>query len=159
VFELADLGNVTVVRRSRIEEVTPVLKMNENAHEGYYRPRKARLTLSAEPTSVAQGRQFVRDVLGEWEMDLFREAVVLVASELITNTLLHTDSPPIVTLRLTRSGLRLEIEDESGMQPRKRTYAADATTGRGMLLVESMAARWGTETRPGGKTVWCEFDC
>jgi hypothetical protein len=136
-----------------------VLKMDENAHEGRYRPRKARVVLSAEPTSVAQGRQFVRDVLSEWGLVPFREAVVLVASELITNTLLHTDSPPVVTLRMTRSGLRLEIDDESGMHPRKRSYAADATTGRGMLLVESTASRWGTETRPDGKTVWCEFDC
>lgn len=120
---------------------------------------RARLVLSAEPSSVAEGRQFVREVLNEWGMVSFREAVVLVASELITNALLHTDSPPTIELLLTRSGLRLQIEDESGMQPRRRSYAVDATTGRGMLLVESMTARWGTEPVPGGKVVWCEFDC
>jgi anti-sigma regulatory factor (Ser/Thr protein kinase) len=136
-----------------------MLQTNENAYEGHRSSHLARLSLSTEPASVAEGRQFVRDVLSEWGMVSMREAVVLVASELITNTLLHTDSPPTVQLSATRSGIRLEIEDESGTHPRQRTYAVDATTGRGMMLVDSMASRWGTEARSTGKVVWCEFDC
>jgi anti-sigma regulatory factor (Ser/Thr protein kinase) len=136
-----------------------MLQMNDNAHEGYKSPHRARLSLTVEPASVAEGRQFVREVLDGWNLVALREAVVLVASELITNTLLHTDSPPTVQLMKVPGGLRLEIEDESGTHPRKRSYAADATTGRGMLLVESMSSRWGTEPVPGGKVVWCEFEC
>ena len=136
-----------------------MLQMNDNAHEGYRSTHRARLSLSAEPVSVSDGRRFVREVLRSWQLDGLREAVELVASELITNTLLHTDSPPTVNLAMLSNGVRLEVEDESGTHPRRRSYGFDATTGRGMMLVESMASRWGTETLPDGKIVWCEFDC
>lgn len=136
-----------------------MLQMNDNAQGEYGTSNRARLSLAAAPSSVAEGRHFVREVLDGWNLVALREAVVLVASELITNTLLHTDSPPTVQLMIVQGGLRLEIEDESGAHPRKRSYASDATTGRGMLLVESMTSRWGTEPVPGGKVVWCEFDC
>jgi hypothetical protein len=136
-----------------------MLQVNDNAHESFSSSHRARLSLAAEPASVAQGRQFIREVLDRWNMPALGEAVVLVASELITNTLLHTDSPPVLHLTTVPGGLRLEIEDASGTHPRRRSYAADATTGRGMMLVESMTSRWGTQARPEGKVVWCEFDC
>jgi hypothetical protein len=35
-------------------------------------------------------------------------------------------------------------------------FAQQATTGRGLQLVERLADRWGSEPRTGGKVVWFE---
>jgi hypothetical protein len=34
----------------------------------------------------------------------------------------------------------------------------DATAGHGLKIVNMLAARWGVEARPAGKTVWFELD-
>ena len=39
--------------------------------------------------------------------------------------------------------------------PRRGTTAPDATTGRGIALVEALSAAWGVQSSPTGKTVWC----
>jgi len=44
------------------------------------------------------------------------------------------------------------------MRPRPRP-PSDSETGRGLLLVAGLAARWGVAERQGpGKTVWAEID-
>jgi hypothetical protein len=43
--------------------------------------------------------------------------------------------------------------------PRHRHPSPDAESGRGLLLVEALANRWGTELGPvPRKTVWAELD-
>lgn len=137
-----------------------MLQVNDKVQLGnHLNTQQASLALPAEPASVAVGRMFIRTTLMGWGLEALCEEVVLVGSELITNALLHTDSPPRVSLSLIAgSHLRLEIEDESTIRPRRRPYTSDATTGRGMVLVESMVSRWGVHPRRDGKTVWCEFD-
>jgi hypothetical protein len=43
------------------------------------------------------------------------------------------------------------------VRPQQRHYAADATTGRGLMLVEALAEDWGVQASPTGKTVWCRI--
>ena len=38
-----------------------------------------------------------------------------------------------------------------------RRYSAEAATGRGLVLVESLADAWGSDIGPSGKTVWFEL--
>lgn len=40
--------------------------------------------------------------------------------------------------------------------PAPRDAPADAEGGRGLALVDALAAAWGTLPRPEGKTVWFE---
>ncbi|MER5668620.1 ATP-binding protein, partial [Streptomyces mirabilis] len=86
--------------------------------------------------------------------------VELVADELITNALMHTEGAAIVTLRvLSGPGrrLRAEVEDSSSALPRRREAGESGVSGRGLLLVDRLADVWGVEARGGGKCVWCEF--
>jgi hypothetical protein len=39
-----------------------------------------------------------------------------------------------------------------------RSVPLDATTGRGLLIVDSLASRWGVIEHDGGKSVWFEVE-
>ena len=56
--------------------------------------------------------------------------------------------------------LRIEVTDTRGDDlPHRRPPTPDAESGRGLLLVEALADRWGVELGPvPRKTVWAEFD-
>ncbi len=88
------------------------------------------------------------------------DEIELVADELMTNALMHTDGGAIVTLRVlpgpTRR-LRVEVEDRSSALPRRREAGEAGVSGRGLLLVDQLSDAWGVESRGGGKCVWCEF--
>ncbi|MFI8088813.1 ATP-binding protein [Streptomyces sp. NPDC086080] len=62
---------------------------------------------------------------------------------------------------LDRDGtLRIEVTDTRGDDlPSRRVPAPDAESGRGLLLVEALADRWGVRLGPvPRKTVWAELD-
>jgi len=53
--------------------------------------------------------------------------------------------------------VRLSVQDRSSVWPRRRSPGEAATSGRGLLMIDALAARWGVEPRGDGKAVWCEF--
>ncbi|MFG3493155.1 ATP-binding protein [Streptomyces sp. NPDC047972] len=62
---------------------------------------------------------------------------------------------------LSRPGvLRVEVTDTRGEKPpRARPVGVEGESGRGLLLVEALADRWGVERGPvPRKTVWAELD-
>ncbi|WGD38807.1 ATP-binding protein [Streptomyces cathayae] len=64
-----------------------------------------------------------------------------------------------LALTLTPATLRIEVTDARGERLPAPTLDADADgeSGRGLLLVTSLADAWGCEPHhPGGKTVWAE---
>ncbi|MDQ0788983.1 hypothetical protein QFZ64_004480 [Streptomyces sp. B3I8] len=58
----------------------------------------------------------------------------------------------------TAGALRIEVTDARGERlPEPQAPAPDAESGRGLLLVEAPADRWGvTEERFPRRTVWAE---
>ncbi|MCU1429483.1 MAG: putative anti-sigma regulatory factor, serine/threonine protein kinase, partial [Actinomycetia bacterium] len=63
-----------------------------------------------------------------------------------------------VELERSRGFFRCTVRDDSPAAPRRRRYSTDAVTGRGIALVETLAARWGSERDGTGKFVWFEMD-
>lgn len=116
------------------------------------------LTLPPQTSSVVQARRAVRLALAEWDAERLEWTVSQLVSELATNAVIHAGTTFEVRLSLTGQHLRCEVSDTSPRNPRTRAYAADATTGRGLLLVERLATAWGVLRRVGGKTVWFELD-
>ena len=51
----------------------------------------------------------------------------------------------------------LEVEDHGSLWPKVGDGAADAPNGRGLRIVGSLAAAWGCDPNPRGKTVWTTF--
>jgi anti-sigma regulatory factor (Ser/Thr protein kinase) len=110
-----------------------------------------------EPASVSQARGFVAEMLLDVDADLIDVAQLLV-SELVTNALLHAGSEIEVRVWATRGRLHVRVADEAGDRPLiPRQVDADASTGRGLQLVELLAARYGVDVDVTGKTVWFEL--
>ena len=89
-------------------------------------------------------------------MDLVDTAILLI-SELVTNAMLHGGEGAVLTLLLNDRILRVEVQDASPALPVVRSYSETATTGRGMVIVDSLAAAWGSFPVAGGKVVWFEL--
>lgn len=91
--------------------------------------------------------------------------VGLVASELVTNAVIHAGvlTPSIVViLRIGAGGtLELGVRDNSRDIPRPRAASPEADHGRGTAIAEALLAELGggltTEPHPVGKTVWARL--
>jgi len=114
----------------------------------------ASMTFSGGLSSVREARRFLGTVLREWGTDDFEFAAPQVLSELATNAALHARSSYTVEIHLDEDCLQIQVTDGSPRLPRVRSYAADATTGRGMGLVAALSSAWGATTNGAGKTVW-----
>ncbi|PAZ15027.1 protein phosphatase [Streptomyces sp. SA15] len=113
-----------------------------------------------DPEALAGARHMIRAAVTAWGARDRADEIELVADELITNALMHTEGSAVVTLRaLTGSDrrLRVEVEDASSALPRRREAGESGVSGRGLLLVDLLTDVWGVEARGGGKCVWCEF--
>jgi anti-sigma regulatory factor (Ser/Thr protein kinase) len=115
--------------------------------------------------SVPRARAALHAVLGGWGVDQGAlESAELVLSELVTNALrVPVPSDRQVGVRIARAPadglLRLEVSDAGTGKPEVRFPGDEETGGRGLLLVEALAHRWGVEEGAGGtgKTVWAEL--
>lgn len=88
------------------------------------------------------------------ETEVF-ESIVLAASELVTNVLVHTESDPQITLTIDLDEIRVEVEDECRTPAAIRDAQPGTVGGWGLRIVERVADTWGTV--PGGdgsKVVW-----
>ncbi|MEU9264856.1 SpoIIE family protein phosphatase [Streptomyces sp. NPDC048251] len=115
---------------------------------------------SGDPEALSEARHMIRAAVRTWGARDRSDEIELVADELITNALMHTEGAAIVTLRVLTGAehrLRVEVEDSSSALPRRREAGESGVSGRGLLLVDLLTDAWGVEARGGGKCVWCEF--
>jgi PAS domain S-box-containing protein len=119
----------------------------------------ATLRLEGDGASAREARRFVAETLARWGW-LEREGdVTLVASELVTNALLHAPgTPPVLVLRGRNGALRVEVLDGSSAVPHTRPpETGSGMTGRGLHLVDGVADAWGATVLDVGKATWAEF--
>ena len=113
--------------------------------------------LGADMASAGHARRFVDEVLSRWQCDEVLDDVKLLVSELVTNAVIHAGSDVQVAVRLLTDAIRIEVVDRAPVVSlRPSDPADDAESGRGLLLVETMASAWGVEPLDGGKAVWFE---
>jgi len=122
--------------------------------------RRARITVGGDPSAVTSARHRVMAQVEAWGIrlgDEQKEAIKLVASELITNAVVHGGGFATVGLRLDDERLILAVHDRSPEPPRRQVTTPDDEEGRGLVLVDFLAARNGWEPTSHGKRVWAEF--
>ena len=119
--------------------------------------RTAELALPPEARSAGIARRFLSATLASWDADGYSDTGSLLLSELVTNAALHAGTEIVVRVCLTSTGLRLEVADRSDRRPVIRHYSAQATTGRGLGMIDYLAERWGVVPEASGKTVWAEL--
>jgi hypothetical protein len=81
--------------------------------------------------------------------------VGLVASELVSNVVLHTDDGGRMDA-WDANPLRLEVRDHNPQLPVQATDHYEVG-GRGLRIVAGVADRWGAVAAPYGKLIWAEF--
>ncbi|MES5819843.1 PAS domain S-box protein [Streptomyces sp. RG80] len=113
-----------------------------------------RIELPALPSSVPEGRAFLHKSLASWDCDTCADEALLLLSEILTNAVLHADGPIGLHVHRTATDLTVEVGDRSPQLPQPRTAAEDAESGRGLLLVRTLAGDWGVRPADEGKTTW-----
>jgi anti-sigma regulatory factor (Ser/Thr protein kinase) len=119
------------------------------------------LELAALPSAVACVRGHVRAVAHEWGLADLADIAELLVSELVTNALrasgrLTTAGLPVVRLWVVCDQVSLVIQVWDGHEemPVCRDAAPEAESGRGLMLVNSLAKDWGAYREASGKVVW-----
>ena len=115
------------------------------------------LEFESDPEMVVAARRFVRERLRAWEVSEHSDSAVLVASELVTNAVLHARTAVTLKVEVEGTTVRIEVFDENPRVPVMSPCPPDATSGRGLALVTAMATAWGIENRGDGKVVWAEI--
>ncbi|HUN36064.1 MAG TPA: ATP-binding protein [Trebonia sp.] len=135
----------------------------------YYRspgawPRREYLELNALDTTPASARAHVVNVLREWRLTELAEAAELVASELVTNSVLATRAvgwptrqPPVrMWLLSDHASVLVLVWDAISASPVPGEASADDESGRGLAIVAAVSQAWDSYPDPvfGGKVTW-----
>ncbi|MFJ6884044.1 ATP-binding protein [Streptomyces californicus] len=119
-----------------------------------------RFVLAGEEREVSLARRMVVDKVRAWGVPLDDEtadAIRLVASELISNAVVHGEGSVTVTLYHRAGRLVIDVLDDNPSGPQARCAQTDAENGRGLALVEHFASRCAWEPADKGKRVWAEI--
>lgn len=125
-------------------------------------PVPDRLSLDRTPQAPAQARTAVAGWLRGRVDGAVLDDVMLLVSELVTNAVRHQSATGDIEMAVAIAGrrLRVEVSDPGGGFSKPATAREpppDALGGRGLLIVDRVASRWGVT--PGQPTrVWFELD-
>ncbi|MET9607086.1 ATP-binding protein [Streptomyces sp. NPDC006512] len=121
------------------------------------------LVLAKHPESTHAARKYAREFVNYHVPGIpagLRDDAVLIVSELVTNALRYGTEPGDF-LRLVLDAdpgrIRIEVHDPSRRRPHPKAESDERQRGRGLFIIEALAAGWGVEDRPMGKAVWVEL--
>ncbi len=118
----------------------------------HHRPR---IVLQRQPSETERVRREIAESCRGLGRDTAATAQLL-ATELFTNALHHGSGDITMMVTRTPGELRVDVADNGAEQPRVKTVTLNDVRGRGMMILEALAVRWGVDTHDGGrgKTVW-----
>jgi len=118
------------------------------------------LLLPSDASAPAAARASLAELAGELPADLLRN-LSLVATELVTNALLHAgvaDPAPTMSVAMTPSQVTLTVHDRGASFDLDAVFKQPGPSGGwGLRLVDSLVDRWRIE-RSGGTRVVCEIE-
>ncbi|MFI7577327.1 SpoIIE family protein phosphatase [Micromonospora sp. NPDC049497] len=126
-----------------------------------------RVRLPADRRTPAAARAVVRSVLTEAHLDDLANEALLLTTELSTNAVEHARTELDIEVVADGIGLTVTVSDFASGPVEElivgvRNDATDigevSERGRGLLLVDHFASRWGTTYLPTGKGVWFRLD-
>jgi anti-sigma regulatory factor (Ser/Thr protein kinase) len=112
--------------------------------------------VSADLPPTAESVPAARELVGEVTEHLprrAREAAELIASELVTNSVVHAGTPLNVFAAADDETVEVVVADHAGWSPDDPDRA-----GHGLLLVGLLAADWAAVMEADGKRVWARLE-
>jgi anti-sigma regulatory factor (Ser/Thr protein kinase) len=107
-----------------------------------------------DPRSVGAARRFTAEVLRGWPAARV-ETIVLMVSELATNSIRHGQTGFRLTIACRREALQIEVTDRGGGTPALQPTGPEDPAGRGLRIVDQLSDDWGVDrSLAAGKTVW-----
>lgn len=117
---------------------------------------RVEVALRPVPHAAFEARATAREAVAAWGLADVADTVELVVSELVTNAVTHAGGDVRLTLERLADAVRVHVHDGSRDAPLRRDADPGEEHGRGVHLVDVLAARWGTGPTEGGKCVWAE---
>jgi anti-sigma regulatory factor (Ser/Thr protein kinase) len=118
----------------------------------------AHLELDHDVTAPRVARRFVSSVLADWGLgDGILERSQLLVSELVSNAVLHGTAPVRMSISDHSDddgAIRVEVSNAGDGRPVMRRAQRSELSGRGLQLIDELAAGWGTRLVDGRTTVW-----
>jgi phosphoserine phosphatase RsbU/P len=136
-----------------------------------------RVRLPADRRTPAAARAVVRSVMADAQLNDLLDSALLLTTELSTNAVVHAGTDLALEVMADSTGLTVMVVDDArGMVVKPAEAAARveelrqgsgargslddlSERGRGLLLVDHFADRWGTSHHGFGKAVWFRLDC
>ncbi|MCI4062516.1 ATP-binding protein [Micromonospora sp. R77] len=137
---------------------TPVCASLDEARAAVATPPAAMLGGELLPAVEAarEARALVTDACLRWGMPELAESACIAVTEMVNNVVAHARTPMTVRVAPGDHCLHLAVRDHSRRHPAFAGVApVNSAGGRGLLLIDTVARRWGSTPLPDGKVVWC----
>jgi hypothetical protein len=114
--------------------------------------------LAPETGAARIARELITEACARWERpDLIGDACI-TATEMVNNVVAHAGTPMRMLLALHDGTMSVAVRDGSPTAPRfEGPVPPTSYGGRGLLLINAVAARWGHLPLDDGKVVWARL--
>jgi anti-sigma regulatory factor (Ser/Thr protein kinase) len=125
--------------------------------------RTLHLTVDGAPAAPRRARRLARERLQALVLPGTMNEVELVVGELVANSIDHggvlAGEPIEVGVALQADVVRVEVSDQGfkGFRPALVRPPSSGTSGRGLVIVDSLAERWGVRRSGPATIVWAEL--
>ena len=124
---------------------------------------QASARLACTPLSVSASRMFETNQLAAWGIAPHDDAqgrlaaITLVTSELAANAIKFASQDIEISLVAHGVHVQIAVSDNNPQPARLQQPGPETPGGRGLLLVDALAERWGQDHHKNGKTVWAHL--
>jgi anti-sigma regulatory factor (Ser/Thr protein kinase) len=123
-------------------------------------PDGLRMRLGSGPDAAAEARRAIAQLRADLDPPLM-ETLRLLVTELITNSVRHTDCDSLILrVAVGKAAVLTEVSDAGAVfdpAAQAEAEAHDSDGGWGLFLVERLARNWGVEDDGRSKRVWFEL--
>jgi anti-sigma regulatory factor (Ser/Thr protein kinase) len=120
-------------------------------------PRR-RFGLEHALRSPSQARDAVAQAADDLHLGPLCDDLKLVVSELVTNAVRYAVPPVVLEIEADEDTVTVAVLDGSPGRPAARAASDDAEGGRGLLLIDLIAAESGVRPQAHGKTIWATLE-
>ncbi|BEL11496.1 hypothetical protein Q0Z83_096870 [Actinoplanes sichuanensis] len=124
-------------------------------------PAGHRVVADLEPAvgAARRAREVITEACGRWDRPEVVGNASIVATELVNNVVAHAGTAMCLMLARHGASVSVAVRDFSASPPRfGGAVAPTSYGGRGLLLVDTVASRWGHLALADGKIVWALLD-